>query len=308
MRRGWQRLGMPSAVSVRRGRQRDQDAFLTQQEDVLPRRQLRAGARGHLAEDAGPGAERRQRLGRVSRFLPVPTLAISRGWGGLRHEGRGAGQELPLPRGGAPPSSVTERYRAPSGGGGIIQSPSPRPPQGTEALRGRRPARPGPRGGAGTHQRFCPSSSSPAARSSALLLLAVAVEAAEEAEEKLAAEPSPEEEEPKEPALPTAAAIFPAASSSLPCPAASPGRGAGGGAAVPAGTRMLGGRARGGAAALRPLPRTPPAAAAVPSGSRPGCPQRCSQREGLPWAGGCAVPLAPRAAPALQEAARIQEK
>lgn len=98
------RIGMLSSVSVRRGRHRDQDAFLTQQEDVLPRRQLRAGARGHLAEDAGPGTERRQRLGRVSRFLPVPTLAISWGWGGLRHEGRGAGQELPLPRGGAPPT------------------------------------------------------------------------------------------------------------------------------------------------------------------------------------------------------------
>lgn len=68
---------MLSSVGVLRGRQRDQDAFLTQQENVLSRRQLGAGARGHFAEDAGPGAERRQRLGRVSRFLPVPTLAIA---------------------------------------------------------------------------------------------------------------------------------------------------------------------------------------------------------------------------------------
>lgn len=32
------RIGMLSSVNARRGRQRDQDAFLTQQEDVLPRR------------------------------------------------------------------------------------------------------------------------------------------------------------------------------------------------------------------------------------------------------------------------------
>lgn len=122
------RIGMPSAVSVRRGRQRDQDAFLTQQEDVLPRRQLRAGARGHLAEDAGPGAERRQRLGRVSRSLLVPTLAISRGWGGLRHEGRGAGQELPLPRGGAPPAQWRKGTERQAGVGGL-SSPLPLAPR-----------------------------------------------------------------------------------------------------------------------------------------------------------------------------------
>lgn len=99
---------MLSSVSVRRGRQRDQDAFLTKQEDVLPRRQLRAGARGHLTEDAGPGAERRHRLGRVPRSLPVPTLAISWAWGGYGMRGGGRAGAATA-KGRCPPSSVTER-------------------------------------------------------------------------------------------------------------------------------------------------------------------------------------------------------
>lgn len=44
--------------SVPRGGARGRAAVLTQQQDALPRGQLGAGARGHLAEDAGPAAER----------------------------------------------------------------------------------------------------------------------------------------------------------------------------------------------------------------------------------------------------------
>lgn len=40
------------------GGARGRAAVLTQQQDALPRGQLGAGARGHLAEDAGPAAER----------------------------------------------------------------------------------------------------------------------------------------------------------------------------------------------------------------------------------------------------------
>lgn len=92
---------MLSSVSVRRGRRRDRDAFLTQQKDVLPRRQLRAGARGHLAEDAGPGGGRRQRWGRVPRFPRAPPPP-SPGHGG------GGRAELPL-SGEVPPGPETER-------------------------------------------------------------------------------------------------------------------------------------------------------------------------------------------------------
>lgn len=231
---------------MRQGGEGDQDALLTQQQDVLPRRQLRAGACGHLTEDAGPGAERRQRLGGGSRFLPAPHphhLLRGKAWGtGRAGVATAKGRSPSL-------SSLTERDWTP--GGGISQPsppfPSPPPPpagQGVAARAVTVSMRPGPRprGGAGGYQRFCPSSSSPPARSSALLLV-VAV-AADEGEEKPAAEPSPDEEEPKEPALPTAAAIF--AASSLPrrLPETPSGR-------QLTGTRMLGGRGAGPGAGAR---------------------------------------------------------